>query len=209
MSVIASVIAWFRQLSSPRFPMAECWKREVCNVTVIDVLLLFSLILPAQTFPAEQSNVELRLRASQIMNGVPDTISFVFVNITDHDVRVPPVSPCIGRYSGTLNLRLEFSPIGPPGTGKSGGCGGGVSHPPGILEQAKSWKNLRPGESLTVSYKRTELFVFEQAPGVYDFWGEYQPPQLTADDIKALKQAGIDFPRKPLRSTHLRFNRPD
>ncbi len=190
--------------------MAETCIRNLRNVGAVSVLVLLSLIVSGQISPTKQSNVELRLSAAQINHGVPDSIGFVFANIGDHEVRVPPVSPCIGRYSGTLNLRLEFSPSRPSArTGKGGGCGGGVDHMPGILEQAKTWRKLRPGESFTVSYKREELFVSEQAPGAYEFWGEYRPPRLTTEEITALERAGIDFPREPLSSTHLRFNRPE
>jgi len=188
--------------------MTESWKRNVCHVTFVNFLVLCSLIVSAQTSAGKQSSVELRIRPSHVTKGVPDTISFVFVNIGDHELRIPPVSPCIGgRFSGTLRLRLEISPV--PTTGKGGGCGGEGSHLLGILEQAKSWKRLKPGESLTVSYKRSELFVSEQAPGAYELWGEYQPPHVPAEDITALEHAGIDFPREPLSSTHLRFNRPE
>jgi len=190
--------------------MAETCIRNLRNVGAVSVLVLLSLIVSGQISPTKQSNVELRLSAAQINHGVPDSIGFVFANIGDHEVRVAPVSPCIGRYSGTLNLRLEFSPSRPSArTGKGGGCGGGVDHMPGILEQAKTWRKLRPGESFTVSYKREELFVSEQAPGAYEFWGEYRPPRLTTEEITALERAGIDFPREPLSSTHLRFNRPE
>ena len=186
--------------------MTESWKRNVCHVTFVNLLVLCSLIVSAQTSAGKQSSVELRIRPSHVIKGVPDTISFVFVNIGDHELRIPPVSLCIGgRSSGTLRLRLEISPV--PTTGKGGGCGGEGSHLLGILEQAKSWKRLKPGESLTVSYKRIELFVFEQAPGAYELWGEYQPPPLTAADIAILEQAGVDFLREPLRSAHLRFDR--
>src|SRR6266581_8455784 len=187
--------------------MSESWKCNIRCVTAIGLLVLSSPIVSAQTSARKQSNVELRIRPSQLINGVPDTISFVFVNITDHEVSIPPVSPCIGRYSGIVSLRLEFSPVGPRTAGKGGGCGGAVSHLAGILEEVKSWKRLQPGESLTVSYQRSELFVFEEAPGAYEFWGQYQPPHLTAEEMTALEHAGIDSPREPLCSTHLRFNR--
>lgn len=154
----------------------------MCNAIVVGGLILFSLIASAQTSPTKQSNIELRLRTGQLINGVPETISFVFVNIGDQEVRIPPVSPCIGgQYSGTLKSRLELSPVVPQGTGKGGGCGVGASHVLGILEQAKSWRRLQPRQWLIVSYKRNELFVFEQTPGAYDFWGEYEPPHLRAE----------------------------
>jgi len=176
------------------------WKiRNPYSITGLSVVLLLSLTLQAQ------SKLELHLAAHQLINGVPDTFSFVFVNVGDHEVRIPPLSPCIGTYSGTLILKFEFSP--PQKTGVGGGCGGGLSEIPGILEQAKSWRRLQPGESLTKSYKRSELFVVEQAPGTYEFWAEYRPLQLTAEEMTLLEQAGIDFPRQVLRSSHLRFHR--
>jgi hypothetical protein len=61
----------------------------------------------------------------------------------------------------------------------------------------------------TATYKRTELFVFEQAPGDYDFWGEYEPPSLTAEEVATVQHAGIDFLRESLTSAHLRFKRPE
>jgi hypothetical protein len=187
--------------------MTERCNRNLCNVTALITVVLSSLILTAQSSRTKPSSVELRLAANEIVNGVPDAFSFVFVNLGDHEIRVPPVSPCVGPYSGTLILRVEFSPIQPQKSGKGGGCGGAGSHMPGILEQAKSWGRLQPGESLTMSYKRSELNVFEQAPGAYDFWGEYQPPKLTAEEVRLLEQAGMDFPRELLKSTHLRFHR--
>jgi hypothetical protein len=154
-----------------------------------------------------KQSLELRLKPSQIVNGVPGRISFVFLNIGDHEVRIPFVSPCRVSTSGVLILNLNFSPAVPQTSGKGGGCGGGVSHPPGILEQSKTWTRLKSGETLTRSYKRTELFVFEEAPGAYEFWEEYHPPQLTAEQVVALEDAGIDFAREPLTSVHLRFKR--
>jgi hypothetical protein len=188
--------------------MAKFWNLRVCNLFAVLALVLASLIVSANDCAKKPSGVELQLRSGELTKGVPGTFSFVFVNNADHEVRIPPVSRCVGRYSGTVKLRVDFSPITPQTTGKGGGCGGGGSHPPGILEQAKSWKKLKPGESLTVSYKRTELFDFEEAPGAYEFWGEYQPPRLTTEEIAVLEHAGIAFPCEPLKSTHLRFIRP-
>jgi len=170
------------------------------------VLVLLSLAISAQT---GAPIVELRIAPSELVNGVPDAISFVFVNAGDREVRIPPVSPCLGRHSGTVVLRLEFSPAGPQGAGKGGGCGGSIDHPPGILEEVKSWKRLKPGESFAVSYKRVALSNFEQGPGAYEFWGEYHPPKLTAEEIGLLQRADIGFASQSLTSTPLRFKRPN
>lgn len=75
--------------------MTESWKRNVCHVTFVNLLVLCSLIVSAQTSAGKQSSAELRIRPSHLIKGVPDTISFVFVNIGDHELRIPPVSPCI------------------------------------------------------------------------------------------------------------------
>jgi hypothetical protein len=188
--------------------MTENRKPHFCTATLVNVLVLFLLAASAQTPARKQSKVELGIRPSELIDGVPERINFVFVNISDHELRIPPVSPCIpGRYSGTVKLHLAFSPLGPQTAGKGGGCGGGADHPPGILEQATSWTRLKPGASLTISYQRVELFVSEQSPGAYDFWGEYQVPQLRAEDLSALESVGIDFASETLRSTHLRFQR--
>jgi len=189
--------------------MLATWKLHVVKILVAQVLLVLSaLIVSAHDCAKKPSDVELRITPGELIKGVPRTIGFVFLNVADHEVRIPPVSPCIGRYSGTIKLRLDFSSVTPQTTGKGAGCGGGVSHPPGILEQAKSWRRLKPGESFTVSYERAELFVFEEAPGAYELRGEFQPPQLTTEEIAVLDHAGISFPCQTLRSAHLQFNRP-
>lgn len=186
--------------------MGRNWKTHIISNCL---LVLCSLALSAQSGPPAKVPIELHVKPGDLVNGVPDTFSFVFVNAGDRDVRIPRISPCVGGRSGTVALRLEFSPVGPPGPGKGGGCGGSVDHPPGILEEVKSWKRLKPGESYTVSYKRVELSVFEQAPGSYEFWGEYQPPRLSAEENEILGRAGIDFASETLRSAPLRFNRPN
>jgi hypothetical protein len=189
--------------------MVAIWKLHISKILVAPVLLaLCTLTVSAHDCAKKPPDLELRITPGELIHGVPGSISFVFLNITDHQVKIPPVSPCIGRYSGTIKLRLEFSPATPRTTGKGGGCGGGASDQPGILEQAESWRKLKPSESFTVSYKRAELLVFEEAPGTYELWGEYLPLQLTTEELAILEHAGISFPCQTLRSAHLRFNRP-
>ena len=188
--------------------MTENWKVHII-FNCINLLVLYSLVLSAQTGRPAKASIELHIRPGELVDGVPETFSFVFVNAGDRDVRIPHVSPCLGRHSGTVALRLEFLPVGPRGTGKGGGCAGWLDHPPGILEEVKSWKRLKPSESFTVSYKRVELSVSEQAPGAYEFWGEYQPPKFTAEEIGLHERTGIDFASEPLRSAPLRFKRPN
>jgi hypothetical protein len=76
-----------------------------------------------------------------------------------------------------------------------------------VLEWAKSWQSLDPGESLSINYSRRDLFNFQEDAGDYEFWGEYVPPKLTSEEISLVEKAGINFPRVPLASAHLRFKR--
>jgi hypothetical protein len=91
---------------------------------------------------------------------------------------------------------------------RSGGCAsGGLNQKIDVLEWAKSWQSLGPGESLSVSYSRRDLFNFQEDAEDYQFWGEYVPPKLTIDEISLLESAGINFPRVTLASAHLNFKR--
>jgi len=183
------------------------WRNE--PFAVIGVLVLASLTLCAQDAGRKQSpNIELHLHSGELINGLPETFTFIFENVSDHEVRLPPMTPCFpGRYVGRIKLNLDFSPLHPPIRGGGGGCGGGGSHAPKLLDQAKAWKLLRPGESLSVTFSRKQLFVIQEAPGHYDFWAEYEPPQFSAEEQAMLEKAGIDFPRAPLASAHLKFDK--
>lgn len=195
--------AWLRQLPSLWHTLGIYISR-IFNVFAIWLVAISCAISVAQT---QTKNVELQLKASDIIDGVPDLISFVFVNHGRYEVRVPPVSPCVGKYSGRLILHLRFLPAVAGGNGVGGGCAGGLDHMPPILDQVKSWRRLAPGESFITTYKRAELFASQQAAGDYDFWGEYRPPTLSAGERNALEHAGVTFLREPLTSGHLRFKR--
>lgn len=78
---------------------------------------------------------------------------------------------------------------------------------PTMRYQAKDWKVLKPGDTLRVTYTRQELFATQQAPGWYEFWAEYVPPEIPAEDRQILTEEGIDFPREQLVSTHVVFVR--
>jgi hypothetical protein len=80
---------------------------------------------------------------------------------------------------------------------------GGLTEKIQVFEWAKSWQSLNPGESLSVSYSRRNLFNFQEDAGDYEFWGKYVPPKLTIEEISLLERAGINFPRVTLATAHL------
>ncbi len=150
-------------------------------------------------------NLELRLESSDLKGGVPESFTFVFVNVGSHDIHVPQVGPCSSKESGWLQLQLDYKCVVDPQRGFAGGCGSGMGDGPGILATAKSWEILTPGQSLRVKESRSNMFQNQECPGHYDFWAEYTPPNLSAAEMKTLTDAGVDFPREHLTSNHLTF----
>jgi hypothetical protein len=149
--------------------------------------------------------LELRIQPKDIRMGVPQAFAFQLVNVGNHDVRVPTPSVYCSGLDGTLSLRLHFVPLVPGGPGSGGGCGGTPMDRPPILNRAKEWRLLHPGESLTVEADKNRLQFEDREPGTYEFWATYQPPQLSASDQAELRQAGIDFPQAKLTSMHIVF----
>lgn len=178
------------------------------------VLPLFTAIVATLTVQdsvgtqiAGKPTLELRIVPGQLDRGLPKNFTFVFVNRSGHQLRMPRPTQCIGG-NGTVMLRSQFKPMNtsyvPSGGG--GGCGSG-SGKTQVLEWTKSWHSLNPGQSLSVNYSRRDLFNFQEDAGEYEFWGEYVPPKPTIEDISLLERAGIDFPRVTLTSAHLNFKR--
>lgn len=158
--------------------------------------------------PAATAKLELRLQPDKVRHGVPQGFTFLLVNISDHDVRVPmPATQCDDYYFGDIQLQLTFVPLkanfSKPGNGCSKGYGGGQT----ILDRAKSWKLLHPGESITVHAGRKQLLYQSNRAGSYEFWATYTPANLSAADQMTLTDGGIDYPQQKLISAHLTFQK--
>jgi hypothetical protein len=177
------------------------WTLALTVAALTSPLLIFSQNGNSQKMP----NLELRLKPGQMVNGIPESFTFAFVNISNHDVRMPQPSRCSSSAMGTIYLVVELRPAPPPGI--RGGCGEGFSGMGPMRDQAENWKVLKPGESLKVSFSRGELFSNEQAPGTYNFWAKYTPPTIPVKDRRVLTEEDIDFPRTHLVSPHLLFMR--
>jgi hypothetical protein len=154
------------------------------------------------------ANLLLFLQAKNMQMDMPQAFAFVLVNISDHDMLIPPKPnvDCSDLSRGSLWLRLKFTPLTHelPGLGRScvADYGIGPGGPTPILEQAKEWKVLHAGESLTLDgYKYYE----DKDAGTYEFWAEYQPPYIATEDQAVLQKAGIDFPHGELASAHITF----
>lgn len=213
-------MAWLRQRFRQRPPerrrlnFSEIITRVRSIVIVLAVLTAIAGTLSAQAPVSAHvahgsiPRLELRILPGQLDRGLPKSFTFVFVNRSGHQLRMPRPTHCIGG-NGTVTLRSKFKPLNTRGvpSGGGGGCGGGLTEKIQVLEWAKSWQSLDPGASLCVRYSRQDLFNFQEDAGDYEFWGEYVPPKLTTEDVSMLEGAGVHFPRVTLASTHLRFKR--
>jgi hypothetical protein len=199
----------------PRSGLVQCplfcaWGkvRPMRNV-LLTILVTFGLAtaVSAQTAPAP--NLELRLRPGALVDGVPDSFTFEIVNVSKHDVRMPePMVDCADSYSGFIFIRFQFKPLHPdvkPGMGF--GCASDKKKWPSILERARDWRLLRPGESDSQALPQDKLHYQNREPGTYEFWADYTPPAVGLEDQKALRKAGIDFPTVQLSTPHLAFTR--
>jgi hypothetical protein len=155
------------------------------------------------------SNLELRLHAKAMQHGVPQAFTFLLVNRSDHNVRVPmPSVGCENAFAGALQLRLHFVPLKPVApSGLGHGCACDTGNWPPILERVAAWQVLHAGESLSLGAGKSQLYYETDLSGSYEFWVEYAPPVITADDQQTLQQAGIDVPHGPLTSPYLKFER--
>jgi len=181
------------------------WMLALSIAALMPPLLMLSQDAKSQKIP----ELKLRLEPGKLVNGVPESFTFVFVNVSKHEVRMPIPSLCSGGIYGMVSLFLGLTVKPGPKSVLGYGCGGGVGGSGQELtmrNQAKNWKVLKPGESLKVSVNRSKLFPNQQAPGTYEFWAEYAPPTISAEDQRALEE-GVDFPRTHLVSPHLVFVR--
>jgi hypothetical protein len=177
------------------------------NILVLALAVVSPTVGISQPRAEEQSGLELRLQPEDVQAGVPEAFTFVLVNRSNHDVRVPmPSIECEDPpFDGNFRLKVEFKPSRPNAPGFGSGCTNDRMDRPAIMNRVKNWKNLHPGESLSLRVVRKRLLYRYQEPGTYDFCAHYFPPSVTLSDREALNQAGIDFPQNELTSAHVTF----
>ncbi len=172
--------------------------------TVLGIALSISAVTAAF---AQGSNLELRLHAEDIQDGIPQTFTFSLVNKSDHDIRVPtPAIECEDPVDdGSLSLKVNFRPSRPGEAGVGYGCANDRTDKRTILDRVKTWKNLRPGESIVLKVARERLHYACKEPGTSEFLAYYFPPAMTPSDRKVLSLSGIDFPHSQLTTARVTF----
>jgi hypothetical protein len=161
----------------------------------------------AQT-PAQQrtGNLELRLQPERVERGVPQAFSFLLVNKTHHDVRVPmPAVDCEDSFDGDVELRRRFTPFKPGSPDEGRGCASDTEDWPPIMDRIKEWKTVHAGDALILAADREHLFYDDSRPGRYEFWALYSPPAIDPADQRKLQDSGIDVPHEKLRTRRVSF----
>ena len=165
------------------------------------LLLVFGVVVgssgvdDAQTTTAKpSSNLELRLQTQDLQHGVPQVFTFLLMNVSDHEVRVPivPIVDCRNPLYGELWLQVGA----PLGQGISRGCPVDPLRTQTILDRVQNWRVLRPGASMSWRAGKERGLYGDEAMGVYEFWAHYNPPVISPSDQAALRKAGIDFPTR-------------
>jgi hypothetical protein len=85
------------------------------------LLAAFLLAGAVCLLPAQTPSLEVRLQAGNLVKGLPQEFTIQLVNISDHDVRLPPPPlECQDSRRGEVELYLSVTPgINP----RMGGCG--------------------------------------------------------------------------------------
>jgi hypothetical protein len=158
--------------------------------------------------PAAAGNLELQLKPERLEQGVPQAFTFLIVNKTDHDVRIPvPTIQCEDSFDGDILLRVRFTPLKPEPADGLPGCAHDNELWPPIMDRIQDWKTLHSGDTLTLNADREHLFYEAGNPGKYEFWALYSPPSIDPSDQKRLEESRIDFPRGKLRTAPVTFVR--
>jgi hypothetical protein len=186
-------------------------KTALAAVIVFAVLSFLSVRAGGQGTPRKQPNpVQLELTmevATTTDDGLPEALRFTLTNVGNFAVNLPiPVIDCQGG-NGAIRVP-SVARLDGPGTPAGGhGCGGGGFGGPPFRERVKStWLHLQPGESLTFTGDRRSLVDKAGGPATYEYWAEYEPPSLTAEQRNELEQDGYRVPTEKVESGHLSYS---
>jgi len=134
---------------------------------------------------------DLSIRLTKIRRD--GSIKVEFSNDSNHELRLPFVIYCCGTFPGTLHAELLERPDKKGHSNYGMGCTLCGSKAPSVLEQAKQWTVLRPGQSTNIMAQLNGMLPVDEE-GVYQFRLAYTRPGFTPDEWQQLKDAGIEVP---------------
>lgn len=149
------------------------------------------ILLCLTTAAADTS--ELLIRIPEMKAHANGVITAEFLNDSNHDIQLPTVTTFCRAAPGMLHAELVDQPHKKDRVGYGMGCFicSGKASP--VLEQAKRWTILKPGQSTDVVVHLNMMLPFQEE-GVYQFRLSYTRPAFTPDEWRELKEAHIDVP---------------
>ena len=183
---------------------------RVALFSVIGLLLCVCGPVFAQGKPRPE--LAIVLEPEQMVDGVPQAWTFVLTNVSGHELRLPqPSIDCSNpTATGSVWMNESWTLGDGTGLGKGGGAcdGGGTGLPPvPVVERARGWRVLRPGDHLYVKAERQSLHYGSATSGVYCFSAMCLPPSLSEEERQQLKAAGIAVPERRSESGSLTFRK--
>lgn len=185
---------------------------------MIRLVLILSMAL-ASTFSHENAlaqfldadtggGLRLSLEPIQSVGSLPIHFAIVLTNVSGHDLRLPrPALECGDVINGYLFLRAQYVPSDSNSHPLSRSCVIDHAYTP-ILDRAKKWNALAPGESLRVEIDLAKAVPDAPSPGTYTIWADFTPPTVGSEDLKLLQQQGIAVPTYRLATPAVEYHVP-
>jgi hypothetical protein len=189
-------------------------------------MLASLVLLVGSALPQTPSQPELKITViiGHTISAAHDEIAVRFLNQSKRNLSFPrPWTTCTG-IPGSITLAADAAPptLKADPANLCGLEGRNVSKMP-IVEQAKTWWLLHPGESLDVRVhilgervhlfgtalnnfqRETQLIDTIQNPGVYKLRATYKAYSVTTEDREALLDAGYFLPSGDYESDAITF----
>jgi len=158
------------------------------------------LMLMALTGAAQSAPRDLKIAARVIASSISTEtkVSVTFLNTSDHPLSFPKPFLFCQKLPGGMLVVSKFTPSDPNsdqlkiGMGCAA-CKGVRASEPDIVEQAKDWVVLGPGQSVDVQEQLSKVMIIGDA-GSYRLHVIYSAPSFDAHDRNELREAGILLP---------------
>ena len=186
-------------------------KRVLGIVTVCTAALVSASALAQQQSikPPSPARLELSFEVTSTTDeGYPAILQITLKNVGDVTLDLPwEKAPCLPDGGVEVQSKWTASdPNNPMGSGGGSGCG--VAHSPSLSERIKTrWIRLRPGESF-ISSENFRSHYRGLEPGTVEYWVDFSPPFLTAQELAESVKAGYVIPTEILQTPHRSFALP-
>jgi hypothetical protein len=157
------------------------------------------IILLCLTTAAVADPSELRIRIPEMKPHANGVITAEFLNDSDHDIRLPTAVAFCRAAPGMIHAELLDRPDKNGRVGYGMGCSTCSGKTSPVLEQAKRWTVLKPGQSTDVAIHLNMMLPLQEE-GVYRFRLSYTRPAFTPDEWQELKEAHIGVPKTDAES---------